>query len=80
MRTQSNEYVLFQNVAKHFNLKIDYLGYYCGLFGFWWENQNANFAQKTAYKFLTLLAQVTKRINLVNKYFSPHLVRIAEKK
>jgi SAM-dependent methyltransferase len=70
----------FKTVAKKFGLKINYLGYYGGLFSFWWENQNANFAQKTAYKFLTLLGQVTKRINLTNKYFSPYIVMIAEKK
>lgn len=70
----------FKGVAKKYNLKIDYLGYYGGLFNFWQENENANIAQKIVYYILTHMGNITKKISLNNKYFSPYLIMVAEKK
>lgn len=69
-----------KGVAGKYNLKIDYLGYYGGLFYFWWENENASIAQKLAYYILTYIGDITKRISLNNKYFSPYIIMVAEKK
>ena len=70
----------FKETARKYNLKIDYLDYYGGLFDFWWENKNANITQKMAYCILRLTGLITKKISFSNKYFSPFILMIAEKK
>ncbi len=70
----------FKETARKNNLKIDYLDYSGGLFDFWWENKNANIAQKMAYCILRLIGLITRRISFSNKYFSPFILMVAEKK
>ena len=70
----------FKTVAKKYTLKIDHLGYYGGLFRFWWENKKPTKVQRIAHYFLTLVGEVTRRIGMNNRYFSPYLIMIAEKK
>lgn len=78
--TQVMSIPYFKRTARKHNLEIDYLGYYGDLFDFWWENENANITQVIAYYILKRFATITKRISLNNKYFSPYLIMIAEKK
>jgi hypothetical protein len=70
----------FKNVAKKFNLKVDYIGYYGGLFRFWRGKENATMMQRMACSILILFGEIAGRISLNNKYLSPFLVMIAEKK
>jgi cyclopropane fatty-acyl-phospholipid synthase-like methyltransferase len=69
----------FKIVAQKFNLKIAYLGYYGGLFHFWWENNNPTNIQKKVYSILMKIDKFTSKIDFCNKYFSPFLLMIAKK-
>ena len=69
----------FKTFAKRFNLRIDYLGYYGGLFKFFWINKHPTRMQNRAYMVLNAISNFTKKINLANRYFSPYLIMIAQK-
>jgi 2-polyprenyl-3-methyl-5-hydroxy-6-metoxy-1,4-benzoquinol methylase len=71
--------LFFKNIVIRNNLKIEYLNYYGGLFGFWWENKNPSVTQKIIYLFFKYVSVLTKKINISNKYFSPYIILIAKK-
>lgn len=78
--TESMNLKFFKKTAKDYNLKIKHLGYVGGIFDFWWENNNPNFLQKIFRFILKILAFIGRRIPINNRFFSPFLVFIAEKK
>lgn len=70
----------FKNIVSQYNLEINYLGYYGGLFDFWWENEKPSYFQNFIKFILKCVAFIAKRIPINNKLFSPYMMLIATKK
>lgn len=70
----------FKKIAAQYNLEINYVGYYGGLFDFWWENKNPSFIQIFIRFLLRCIISITRRIPINNKLFSPYIIFIATNK
>jgi len=71
----------FKKIAETNNLKILHLNYCGGLFDYWGLTGDANFLQKIIFKLLKKVSKYTKAIRFLNnRFFSPFIIFIAEKK
>jgi len=70
----------FKKIAITYNLEINFLGYYGGLFDFWWENTNPSFVEQLIKFILRCITFITRRIPINNRFLSPYIILIATNK
>jgi len=68
----------YREVAKKFNLKIKYLGYYGG-FQYNWGNKNPTLKDKIIYAPFRVASKILKSTHSSNRLTSSYIVFIAEK-